>query len=382
MPCAKAKKIHRLCKNSNEEGIKYFMKIKLLAQCAHVLRKKSTLLCWLFSIVFSVNGFASQSDTELIKKIKDIEKKSNTVMGITAIYIEKNKVIAHNSNQRFFMASTIKLPIAMAFLHRVDEKKDSLNRVIKMDSRYSVPGSGALHYLFEKKKLNISLKQILMHTLKNSDNSASDALLQAANGPRYVAKRMNALGFKNIFINRSIMEMFIDTNHVDRSFLQKRQPVYSWQKISNRVPLKEKQQAWQRFEKDIRDTTTPNDMAKLLVKLYKKQALSESSTELLMKIMEQCRTGRSRIKGLLPANVKVAHKTGTWSIYERDYLRYPGSKKLYRFVSDVGIITLPHNKGHIAIAVYVKSKSASDYPRSRAIALASRAIYDHFMKSS
>lgn len=59
-----------------------------------------------------------------------------------------------------------------------------------------------------------------MHTLKNSDNSASDALLQAANGPRYVAKRMNALGFKNISINRSIMEMFIDTNHVDRSFLK------------------------------------------------------------------------------------------------------------------------------------------------------------------
>ncbi|WP_454782142.1 class A beta-lactamase [Legionella sp. WA2022007384] len=357
------------------------MKIKLLAQRVNILRKKSSLLCWLFSFVFSVNGFATPSDAELIKKLQSIEKNSNTVMGITAIYIEKNKIIEHNSSQRFFMASTIKLPIAMAFLHRVDEKKDSLDRVIKMDSRNSVPGSGALHYLFEKKKLSISLKQILMHTLKNSDNSASDALLQAANGPKYVAKRMSALGFKNTFINRSIMEMFLDTNHVDHSFLRKRQPISSWQKISNRVPLKEKQQAWQRFEKDIRDTTTPDDMAKLLVKLYKKEALSESSTDLLMKIMEQCRTGRSRIRGLLPANVKVAHKTGTWSIYERDYLRYPGSKKLYRFVSDVGIITLPKNKGHIAIAVYVKSKSASDYPRSRAIALASRAIYDHFMKS-
>ncbi len=372
-----AKKMNK----NNEKWIKYFMKIKLLAQRANRLRKKSTLLCWLFSFVFSVNGFATQGDAELIKKLKAIEKKSDTVMGVTAIYIEKNKVITHNSKQRFFMASTIKLPIAMAFLHRVDEKKDSLNRVIKMDARNSVPGSGALHYLFEKKKLSISLKQILMHTLKNSDNSASDALLQAANGPKYVAQRMSALGFKNISINRSIMEMFLDTNHVDRSFLKKRQPVYSWQKISNRVPLKEKQQAWQRFEKDPRDTTTPDDMAKLLVKLYKKQALSESSTNLLMTIMEQCRTGRSRIKGLLPGNVKVAHKTGTWSIYEQDYLRYPGSKKLYRFVSDVGIITLPKNKGHIAIAVYVKSKSASDYPRSRAIALASRAIYDHFMRS-
>lgn len=371
-----AKKLNK----NNEKWIKYHMK-KLLAQHTNTLSIKSTVMCWFLGFVFSVNGFAAPSDAELIRKLNVIEKKSNTIMGITAIYIEKNKVIAHNSNQRFFMASTIKLPIAMAFLHRVDEKKDSLNRVIKMDARNSVPGSGALHYLFERKKLNISLKQILMHTLKNSDNSASDALLQAANGPKYVAQRMSALGFNNIFINRSIMEMFVDTNHVDRTFLKNRQPVYSWQKISNRVPLREKQKAWQRFENDTRDTTTPNDMAKLLVKLYKKQALSESSTNLLMKIMEQCRTGRSRIRGLLPPSVKVAHKTGTWSIYERDYLRYPGSKKLYRFVSDVGIITLPNNKGHIAIAVYVKSKSASDYPRSHAIALASRAIYDHFMKS-
>jgi beta-lactamase class A len=98
-----------------------------------------------------------------------------------------------------------------------------------------------------------------------------------------------------------------------------------------------------------------------------------------MDIMEKCRTGRSRIKGLLPPQVKVAHKTGTWAIHEQDYLRYPGSKQLFRFASDVGIITLPKNRGHIAIAVYVKSKSASDYPRSRAIALSSRAVYDHFM---
>ena len=76
----------------------------------------------------------------------------------------------------------------------------------------------------------------------------------------------------------------------------------------------------------------------------------------------------------------MAHKTGTWAIYEADYLRYPDSKKLFRYASDVGIITLPNDKGHVAIAVYVKSKSASDYPRSRSIALASRAIYDYFMQ--
>ncbi|WP_019215436.1 serine hydrolase [Legionella tunisiensis] len=137
--------------------------------------------------------------------------------------------------------------------------------------------------------------------------------------------------------------------------------------------------AWQRFEKDTRDTTTPDEMAKLLVKIYKNEALSESSTKVLMNIMERCRTGRSRIRGLLPPSVKVAHKTGTWAIDEPQYIRYPGSKQLFRFVSDVGIITLPNNKGHIAIAVYVKSRAVSNYTRSRAIALASRAVYDHFM---
>jgi len=333
------------------------------------------LMCFLGS-----NTFAFNNDNKLFKKITAIEKKSHGIMGITAIHIEKNKVIKHNSNKRFFMASTIKLPIALAFLHRVDLKKDSLNRMIRMDSHNSVPGSGSLHYLFEKKQIRISLQQILKYALINSDNSASDTLLNMVHGPEYVKKRMAALGFKNILINRSILEMLMDTNHVNHALLKKNQSVRSWEQIFNKTPLKEKKLAWQRFEKDKRDTTTPNEMARLLVKLYKNQALSESSTKILMHIMEQCRTGRSRIRGLLPAHIKVAHKTGTWGITEPQYINYSGSKKLYRFTSDVGIITLPKNKGHIAIAIYVKSRSVSDYSRSRAIALASRAIYDHFMK--
>jgi beta-lactamase class A len=329
--------------------------------------------------LLSFNSIAASTSANLTQKIHEIERKSNTIIGISAVYIEGNKTISYHGKQRFFMASTIKLPIALAFLHRVDEKKESLNRVIPLTAKNSVPGSGYLYHLFEKKQINMSLEQILKYMMRNSDNSASDAILHAANGPANVTKRMSALGFNNILINRSILEMLLDTNHIDHAYLNTPRPVVAWQKAFNSVPISQKVSAWQRFENDVRDTTTPDDMAKLLVKIYKKQALSESSTHLLMDIMEKCRTGRSRIKGLLPPQVKVAHKTGTWAIHEQDYLRYPGSKQLFRFASDVGIITLPKNRGHIAIAVYVKSKSASDYPRSRAIALSSRAVYDHFM---
>lgn len=342
-------------------------------------------ISWRYLLILGLvasNVYSSNSEMDLTKKMHAIEKNSHAIMGITAIYIEDNKVIAHNSNKRFFMASTIKLPIALAFLNLVDEKKESLNRVITLGLNNSVPGSGTLYHACEKKKVSMPLHQILKYMLTNSDNSASDTILHLANGPAYVTKRMYELGFKNIVVNRSILEMFMDTNHVDHALLQQPRSVYSWKKIFNRVPLKSKVSAWKRFQDDKRDTTTSDEMAQLLVKLYKKQALSENSSNLLIKIMEQCRTGRSRIKGLLPANVKVAHKTGTWAISEQKYIQYPGAKNLYRFVSDVGIITLPNNKGHIAIAVYVKSQAASDYGRSRAIALASRAVYDYFMQQS
>ena len=339
---------------------------------------KNGILTFCF-ILLSANCFATNNKDALTNKIHAIEKKSNAIIGITAIHIEKNQSFSHNSSKRFFMASTIKLPIAMAFLNEVDKHNDSLNRQVKLDSHNSVPGSGALYHIFERKKISMSMNQLLRHMLINSDNSASDTILRAANGPISVTKRMSTLGLNNISVNRSILQMLMDTNHINRSLVKDQHPVFSLKQLFNKVPLQQKVLAWQRFQKDSRDTTTSEDMAKLLVKLYKKQALSDSNTRFLINVMEQCKTGRSRIRGLLPPNVKVAHKTGTWAIDEYNYIKYPGAQKLFRFVSDVGIITLPHNKGHVAIAVYVKSKQASNYTRSRAIALTSRAIYDHFM---
>lgn len=343
--------------------------------------KYSKLPCLFFSLVFSICVSAAGTEADLAEKIKNIEKKTDVIMGVTAIHIEKNQTITHNNNKRFFMASTIKLPIAMAFLNRVDMNKDSLNRMIKLGLQNSVPGSGNLHYACEKKKqTNISIEQLLNYMMINSDNSASDTILSQAKGPANVTKRMQELGLTKTMVNRSILQMFMDTNHVDPALSKEPRSVYSWKRIFNSVSLQNKAQAWRYFENDKRDTTTSDDMAKLLVKLYNNEALSESSTKVLMNIMSKCRTGRSRIRGLLPPNVKVAHKTGTWAIGEQNYLQYPGSKDLYRFASDVGIITLPNNQGHIAIAVYVKSQAASDYPRNRAIAMTSRAIYDHFVE--
>jgi len=133
------------------------------------------------------------------------------MIGISAILIEKNKIISHNGKKRFFMASTVKLPIALAFLHRIDEKKDSLNRTMTLDFKNSVPGSGSLYHAFERRKISVPMQKILSLMMIESDNSASDALLHAVTGPAYVTRRMGEIGFKNIVINRSILQILMDT---------------------------------------------------------------------------------------------------------------------------------------------------------------------------
>src|SRR4029079_5992426 len=118
-----------------------------------------------------------------------------------------------------------------------------------------------------------------------------------------------------------------------------------------------------RFDSDPRDTATPNGMATLLERIYRKDMLKPQSIDLLLDIMRRCRTGDARLKGLLPQDTEIAHKTGT----------------IGGTTNDVGIITLPDKAGRIAIAVLSKSSERDTASRERGIAEIARAVYDFFL---
>ena len=84
---------------------------------------------------------------------------------------------------------------------------------------------------------------------------------------------------------------------------------------------------------------------------------------LLLDIVRRCQTGEARLKGLMPAGAEVAHKTGTIGMS----------------ADDVGILTLPDNAGHVALAVFVKSSENNEKARERAIAEIGRAVFDYFL---
>ncbi len=321
--------------------------------------------------------------TEVIKKIQNIATMHHCIVGVSAIYIETNNTVAVNENAPFFMASTVKVPIALTLLSRVDKNKENLNRIIAFNQNHAVPGSGNLYIeLSHHPEMHkMSLRQLLRLMLIVSDNTATDLLLREVNGPQAVANQLKLLGFKQISVTRSIYDLYLSSSGLTY-YSQELHKIQNLNKAIRKVTPQKKVQAWKQFENDKRDTATAKEMSLLLVKLYKGNLISPRSTQLLLEIMSECQTGKNRIKGLLPPCVQVAHKTGTWSLYADNFLKYPGSKQLYRFANDIGIITLPAEKGHIAIAIYVKSKAAANCNREATIARISREIYSYFLKSA
>src|SRR5882672_5782152 len=76
------------------------------------------------------------AEQELVK----LAKGSSGEMGVAAIHIESGRRITMKSSERFPMASTYKLPIAIHLLMLVDEGKEQLERMIKIEPRDIRPG--------------------------------------------------------------------------------------------------------------------------------------------------------------------------------------------------------------------------------------------------
>ncbi len=306
---------------------------------------------------------SDQSLQRLEREIARLAKVSGGVVGVTAIHLETGRRVSLNGTERFPMASTFKVPIAVQLFTRIDRDEVKLDQMIEIKQSDLHPGSGTLSDLFNKGGLALSVRNLIELMLLISDNSATDVMLRTAGGAEAVTARMRALGIDGINVNRSTAQLISDW--IGATGLP---PEDQWSPVLftsayRAVTPEEQKAAAKRFDSDPRDTATPDGMAALLERIYRKDILKPGSSELLLDIMRRCRTGDARLKGLLPQGTEVAHKTGT----------------IGGTTNDVGIITLPDNAGHVAIAAFVKASEKDGAVRERAIAEIARAVHDFFL---
>jgi len=289
---------------------------------------------------------------------------SGGVVGATAIHIETGRRVSLNARERFPMASTVKVPLAVHLLRLVDEGKERLDRMVTVEARDLHPGSGTLSDLFNKPGVSLSIRNLLELMLLISDNSATDMLLRIAGGPGAVTARMKSIGIEGLRADRSTALLIADA----AGFRDRLPPEEQWTPqifadAFHGADAATREAARKAFNEDPRDTSTPDAMAQLLIHIHRKDLLKPDTAELLLDIMLRCRTGSTRIKGILPAESVVAHKTGT----------------ITNSANDVGILELPGGAGHVALAAFVKKETRDEAHSGRAIAEIARAAFDYFL---
>jgi beta-lactamase class A len=295
------------------------------------------------------------ADDRLQNEITRLAKITDGEVGLTAIHLESGRRVDLHEADRFPMASTFKVPIAVQLLSRIDRGEVRLDQMVSIEPHDLHPGSGTLSNLFKQPGVSLSVRNLMELMLLISDNSATDIMLRLAGGPEAVTKKMRDLGITGINVNRPTALLISDWLGADPPPEKDWTPDL-WSHLFEAVTPETRKTAEAKFNQDPRDTAQPSAMADLLVLIYNKKI------ELLLDIMRRCQTGDARIKGMLPPDTELAHKTGS----------------IGGTINDVGILTLPDNAGHVALALFVKQGTKSE-SSERAIAQISRAVYDYFL---
>lgn len=271
--------------------------------------------------------------TDLTGQIEQIAKTSGGRVGVAASILETEETVFFNSKERFPMQSVYKLPIGMAVLSQIDAGKIKLSDLLRIEKENILKTSRIL--LKEKfpNGTQQSIEELLRLMVAESDNTASDALLKLIGGPEAAMQFLNKNGIWQIEIANYEKEFASD-----------------WQV-------------------QYKNWATPEAAIELLRALHQQRGISEQSRALLLKFMTDSPTGPRRLKGLLPKDALVAHKTGT-----------SGTRSgLTAATNDIGIITLPNGR-HLAIAVFVSDSTGDEATREETIAKIARVIWDNLSK--
>ena len=304
----------------------------------------------------------------LERQIAELAKGAGGSVGVAVVHLESGRAVYLNRGTPYPMASTVKVPIAIRLLTQVDRGELRLDSMITVRPTDLHPGSGTLTQLFNQPGVVLSVRNLMELMLRISDNSATDILLRTAGGGSAVNARLSALGVSGIRADRPTVRLIADYIGI-RDLRSDDVSIADFGRLEEALTDSVQRAALITFAADPRDTSTPEGMARLLELLWRGQAVSQSSRDLLLDIMYRCLTGAERIKGMLPPDTRVAHKTGSLA---------PGSGiRGGRTANDVGIIDLPNGAGHLVTVVFVKN--ADDGAQAdRAIAHIARAAYGYF----
>ncbi|WP_017327427.1 serine hydrolase [Synechococcus sp. PCC 7336] len=253
--------------------------------------------------------------SELQARIEGLALNPQLRLGMVVVDVEGRNYANVRGSERFAAASTIKLPILVALLEAVDRGEVRLGELLTLEPSAIVGEAGSLQT--QPPGSQHSVLDTATWMIEVSDNTATNLIVNRLGGRDVLNRRFRQWG------------------------LQQTQ-------LSNPLP-----------DLEGTNTTSPDDLIRLLEEIERGHLLSMRSRDRLLSIMQRTQNADLLPRGLGPGAI-IAHKTGT----------------LRSLLGDVGLVDLPNGRRY-AIAVLV-ARSHSDPEASELIRQVSREVYNYW----
>lgn len=264
----------------------------------------------------------------LEREIARIDADTPGDMGVYVKKLSDGSRLSYQADRKWYLASTVKVPIAVAVLQKHDAGALSLKKQLTLKRSDFVDGSGPMNW--KEPGARVSIRYLLENMLKQSDSTAADMLLRQV-GEAELNRRLKTWvadsGFGPITTLLQVRRDAYGEAHPRARVLSNMQYIElkKFKEPHERlaalaamigVPPKSLlvgslEEAFERYYSRGLNSGTLEAFGQMLEKIEKGELLSASSTRLLLEHMEKMTTGEKRIKAGLPIGTRFAQKTGT-----------------------------------------------------------------------
>ncbi|MDU3338254.1 class A beta-lactamase [Paraclostridium bifermentans] len=261
-----------------------------------------------------------KTETQYSTDFAKLESNYGVKLGVYVFNAETNKKIAYNADERFAYCSTFKALAAGAILEKYSI--EDLKQVVNFTQKDIVSHSPVSK---DKITTGMTIEEICDAAVRQSDNTAANLLFDLLDGPSGFKTNLNKLG-------DSVTE-----------------PARKETELNDAIPG------------DIRDTSTPKQLAIDLKEYTSGKALTEDKKKILIDWMSNNTTGDKLIRAGAPKDWVVADKSGAGSYGTRN---------------DIAIVTPPNKKPIFVAVLSKKNEKDADYD-NKVIEETSKIIFDY-----
>jgi len=252
--------------------------------------KQFLFFCCLLSV--SLLSTAQRTDKRLQKQVSNLLKGFNGEVGVYIHDLKKNREVALHADTIYPTASMVKVPILTGIMRKIENGELQYHQTLTYKDSLLYAGVDILGSFKNNEKIEMSKVMMLMLTM--SDNTASLWLQTLAGTGTRINELMDSIGLRDTRVNS-------------------RTPG----RESNRT-----QYGW--------GQTTPKEMATLMEKIVKKEVISTTASEKMLRLLGRNYWDEDAIAEI-PSDVFIASKSGAVDATRNEVLFVNGKKCKYIF---------------------------------------------------